>query len=217
MPPGTPFHLPKIYPILDSETLQARGCPPETAAKALLEAGAQILQFRHKPYWSRDTLVQAERIRDLCRDHHATFILNDRADYAKLLGAGLHLGQNDLPPRVARDLLGPDAVIGFSTHNAEQLEAAAAETVNYLAIGPIFSTASKRNPDPEVGLDNLTRWRALSPVPLVAIGGITRASARDVWTAGADSIAVIGDIYPTICDPVTINQRMVEWLQLQKK
>ena len=86
-----------------------------------------------------------------------------------------------------------------------------------LAIGPIFSTASKRNPDPEVGLDNLTRWRSLSPVPLVAIGGITRSSATAVWTAGADSVAVIGDIYPAICDPVTINQRIVEWLQLQKK
>lgn len=215
MPPGPPFSLPKVYPILDSETLQARGCPPETAAKALLEAGVQILQFRHKPYWSRDTIAEAERIRDLCHDHHATFILNDRADYAKLLGAGLHLGQDDLPPRAARDLLGADAIIGFSTHNAVQLAAAATEPVNYLAIGPILSTASKRNPDPEIGLDNLARWRALSPVPLVAIGGITRATAPTVWNAGADSVAVIGDIYPAICDPVTITQRMVEWLQLK--
>jgi len=214
MPSASAFSPPKVYPILDCETLRARGCPPADAAQALLEAGASILQYRHKPAWTRDTVAEAERIRDLCRDHHAHFILDDRADYARLLGAGLHLGQDDLPPRAARDLLAPDAILGFSTHNAAQLAAATVEPADYLALGPIFTTASKRNPDPPIGLRNLTEWRSLSRLPLVAIGGITRETAPAVWAAGADSVAVIGDLYPAICDPVSIKERMVEWLRL---
>ena len=205
-----------VYPILDSDTLHARGCPVPAAAKALLTAGAEILQYRHKEYWSRDIVAEAERVADLCRQHRALFIVNDRADYAKLLGAGLHLGQTDLPPSAARNLLGPEAVIGYSTHNANQLAAAASEPVDYIALGPIFGTLSKRNPDPVVGVGNLQVWRALVPQPLVAIGGITRVNAPSAWHAGADTVAVIGDLFPAMCDPDSIRERMGEWLRLKR-
>ena len=204
----------RIYPILDCETLRARGCPVIDAAKALLDNGAAILQYRHKDFWSREVVAEAERVAELCRAHGATFIVNDRADYAKMLGAGLHLGQEDLPPRAARELLGPNAMIGYSTHNAAQLAAAASEPVDYVALGPIFGTSSKRNPDPVVCVANLKAWRSLVSQPLVAIGGITRQNAVDVWDAGANMVAVIGDFYAGVCDAESIGKRMTEWLQL---
>jgi len=180
----------------------------------MLDGGAGILQYRHKGFWSRDVLMEAERVGELCRARGALFIVNDRVDYARMLGAGVHLGQDDLPPRAARTLLGEDAVIGYSTHNAEQLRAASSEPVDYVALGPIFSTASKRNPDPTVGAGNLKEWRSLIPQPLVAIGGITRANARELWNAGADMVAVIGDLCPAVCDAESIGERMGEWQRL---
>jgi thiamine-phosphate pyrophosphorylase len=210
------FSLPPVYPILDAGTLRTRGCPVLDAARAFLDAGSQILQYRYKDYWSRDIFAEAGQIAELCHSRNVRFILNDRADYAKLLGAGLHLGQTDIPPLAARDLLGPDAIIGFSTHNSAQLASAASEPVDYVALGPIFGTLSKRNPDPVVGIDNLREWRALAPLPLVAIGGINRTNARSVWHAGADSVAVIGDLYPVMCDPDSIRERMGEWRQLKQ-
>jgi len=210
------FETGGVYPILDCDTLARRGCAPSDAAKALLDAGAKILQYRHKEFWSRDVVTEAEGIAELCRARGVLFIVNDRADYAKLLGAGLHLGQDDLPPKAARELLGPDAVIGYSTHNAAQLQAAGSEPVDYLALGPIYGTASKRNPDPVVGAANLRAWRALVQQPLVAIGGITRANAQEVWDAGADMVAVIGDLYPDVCDAGSIGKRTGEWLRLKR-
>jgi thiamine-phosphate pyrophosphorylase len=206
----------KLYPILDVATLHARGCPILPAAQALLNTGAQILQYRHKDFWSRETVEEARQISDLCRTRNATFILNDRADYAKLLGAGLHLGQDDLSPQAARNILGDDALIGYSTHNPAQLAAAASEPVDYLALGPVFGTASKRNPDPTVGVRNLKDWRGMTRLPLVAIGGITRQNAREVWSAGADMVAIIGDLYPEMCDPQSIGERFKEWLLLTR-
>lgn len=134
--------------------------------------------------------------------------MNDRADVAKLLDAALHLGQDDLPPSAARRIVGERGAIGFSTHNEAQLRAGDREPVDYLAIGPIFGTSSKENPDPVVGLDELRRLRAFTEKPLVAIGGITRANALSVFEAGADSVAVIGDLYP---DPRT---QAEEWLAI---
>ncbi len=205
-----------VYPILDCDTLRARGCGVFAAAEALLDGGAKILQYRHKDFWSRAVVDEAGRVAELCRARGVAFILNDRADYAKMLGAGLHLGQEDLSPRSARELLGPDAMIGYSTHNAAQLSAAASEPVDYVALGPIFGTVSKRNPDPVVGVGNLREWRALAPQPLVAIGGISRGNAREVWDAGAEMLAVIGDLYPAVCDPDSIRERMGEWLRLTR-
>jgi thiamine-phosphate pyrophosphorylase len=207
---------PPIYPILDTQSLAARSCKPETAAGAWLDAGARILQFRHKGQWTRAVFAQAEGIARQCRERGATFVVNDRADMAMLLGAGLHVGQDDLPPAGARRLIGREAFLGYSTHNPSQLDAAAAEPVDYVAIGPVFTTASKQNPDPVVGLDELRKCRARYGRPLVAIGGITRETARAVFAAGADSIAVIGDLIPENCTGANLRRRMEEWQQLAR-
>lgn len=209
--------LPRVYPILDTETLAARGFSPTRAAEALLEGGAGILQLRHKQHWSRAALDAAREIARMCREAGALCIVDDRADIAMLLEAGLHLGQDDLAPRDARRLMGPDPVIGFSSHNVQQVCAAGGEPVDYLAFGPVFPTASKRNPDPATGIEGLKECRALADKPLVAIGGITRETARAVWAAGADSIAVIGDLLPAEISSLSLRQRMEEWQQLRTK
>jgi thiamine-phosphate pyrophosphorylase len=187
--------LPKFYPILDTEIAARHGVDPVTAAAQILEGGAMILQFRHKGFFSREVFAQLERVADLCRKAHAKFVVNDRADLAALTGAALHLGQDDLPPSAARKVVGAATLIGFSTHNERQLRAAAAKPADYLALGPIFGTASKHNPDPVVGIEELRRLRALTERPLIAIGGITRANARSVLAAGADAVAIIGDLF----------------------
>jgi len=208
------MRLPRVYPILDTNLLSSRGCEPGVAATAWLDAGARILQLRNKGPWTRDTFEVAHRIAALCRDQDAVFVINDRADVAKLLAAGLHVGQDDLPPAAARQLLGDAPILGYSTHNAHQFAAAAAEPADYLALGPIFPTASKLNPDPVTGLDALQRCRALTARPLVAIGGITRETAPGVFAAGADSVAVIGDLLPEPCTRASLRRRMEEWQQL---
>ena len=208
------FPLPAFYPILDTGLLAASGLAPIAAAEAILEAGARILQFRHKEFLSRAVFEEAERIANLCRDSEVLFILNDRADFAALLGAGLHLGQEDLAPADARKVVGPECMLGFSTHNREQLLAGDAEPVDYLAIGPIFATASKHNPDPVVGLEELRALRALTKKPLVAIGGITRETARSVLESGADSLAIIGDLYPRPLTQAALKKRAEEWMSI---
>ena len=209
--------LPRLYPILDTATLSVRGFPAETAAEALLDAGAAILQLRHKGHFSRALFAHAERIADRCRQAGALFIVDDRADIAALLDAGLHVGQEDLAPSDARKVLGPDRVLGFSTHNAAQLQAAASEPADYLAIGPIFGTSSKEKPDPTLGVEGLRHLRPLAAKPLVAIGGITRANAPAVLGAGADSVAVIADLLPGTCTFESLRNQVCEWLQLVKK
>jgi thiamine-phosphate pyrophosphorylase len=204
--------LPCLYPILDTAALARRDCAVETAAEAMLEGGAGILQFRHKGQYSRAVFEEAERVAALCRRAGALFVIDDRADIALLLDAGLHVGQDDLPPQDARRLLGAGRVLGFSTHNAAQFAAALAEPVDYLAFGPIFPTASKENPDPVVGLETLRELRG--DRPLVAIGGIRRANALEVLAAGADSLAVINDLLPETCSFETLRARMEEWQQL---
>ena len=201
-------YLARLYPILDTGLLLARGCGLETAAGAMLDSGVRVLQIRHKGAWTRDLFEQAGRVARLCEQGKALLIIDDRADIAMLLGAGLHVGQDDLPPADARRLIGPGAALGYSTHNAEQLTGAAAEPVDYVALGPMFATQSKANPDPVVGVERLSAWRRLTERPLVAIGGITRANAMEVFEAGADSVAVIGDVLPQDC---SIAKRMEEW------
>jgi thiamine-phosphate pyrophosphorylase len=200
-----------FYPILDTGTAARHGVDPVEAATSILEGGAGILQFRHKGFFSREIFHQARQIAALCRDANALFVIDDRADIARLLSAAVHLGQDDLSPADARIVLGDGATIGFSTHNEAQLRAAAGEPADYLAIGPIFGTATKMNPDPVVGLEELRRLRPLTARPLIAIGGITRANARSVIEAGADSVAVIGDLFAEDGD---IRSRVEEWLHL---
>ena len=201
--------LPRFYPILDTATAARCSTDPAAAAAQIHDAGVRILQFRHKGFFSRETVAAMERIAALCRDAGALFVVNDRADLARLMGAGLHLGQDDLLPSVVRPIVGVETLIGFSTHNEAQLRAAQAEPADYLALGPIFGTASKQNPDPLVGLEGLRALRPLTQRPLVAIGGITRANAASVLAAGADSVAVIADLFPP---DGNIRARAAEWL-----
>jgi thiamine-phosphate pyrophosphorylase len=210
------FSLPAFYPILDTSVAARRGIRLADAAQQMLEAGVRILQVRHKGFFSREVLETTEKIAQMCRERGAVFVVNDRADVARLIclatpGSALHLGQDDLPPSVARKVTGVGMVIGFSTHNETQLRAAAEEPVDYVALGPIFGTTTKENPDPMVGLDELRRLRPLSRRPLVAIGGITRENAKAVLAAGADSVAVIGDLFP---ESGRLRDRVAEWLQL---
>ena len=147
--------MPKLYPILDTGILEARCLPVTRAAAAFLEGGAAILQLRHKQPWTRAAFEAAREVARLCREAGALFIIDDRADIAMLLDAGLHVGQDDLPPRDVRRLMGADAIIGYSSHNARQVCAAGGEPVDYVAFGPVFATASKRNPDPVTGIEGL--------------------------------------------------------------
>jgi thiamine-phosphate pyrophosphorylase len=184
------------------------------AAAAFLEGGAGILQIRHKGHWGREIFEAARETARLCRETGTLLIIDDRADFAMLLEAGLHVGQDDLSPRDARRLMRPSAIIGFSSHNVDQLCAAQAEPVDYVALGPIFATSSKRNPDPVVGIREVRRCRGLIEKPLVAIGGITTANAREVLRAGADSLAVIAGLLPEVATAQSLRQRMEEWQQL---
>jgi thiamine-phosphate pyrophosphorylase len=201
--------IPAFYPILDTEVAARHDVDILDAALQIIEGGARILQFRHKGFFSGEVFTTAQRLADICRAAGALFVINDRADLAALLGAALHLGQDDLLPSDARKVTGAATIIGFSTHNERQLRAAAQEPADYLALGPIFGTASKLNPDPVVGLDELRRLRPLTDRPLVAIGGITRANAHAVLEAGADSVAVIGDLFPA---DGNLRARTQEWL-----
>jgi thiamine-phosphate pyrophosphorylase len=211
------LQIPGFYPILDSELIERRGLGLVPAADALLEAGVRIIQLRHKTHFSRDVFGQAEQIARMCASAGALFVVNDRADMAMLLDSALHVGQEDIPPAVARRLIGDARILGFSTHNQAQISAAAAEPVDYVALGPIFGTASKLNPDPAVGIEEFSRLRALTPGSVVAIGGITRATALDVMDAGADSVAVIGDLLPEPCTAQNLKSRAEQWLQITSR
>jgi thiamine-phosphate pyrophosphorylase len=206
--------VPKVYPIVDTTLLQALGLDPVAVAAAMLEGGATILQFRHKGAYSRDVFAQAEAIDALCREANATFVVNDRADIAVLLGAGLHLGQDDLPPSMARRVH-PYGKIGFSTHNEAQFLAASQDpAVDYLALGPVFATGSKENPDPVIGVAEWKRIAAHKRHPLIAIGGITFETAPEVYAAGADSIALIRALIPDSATTAGIRTRTAEWVAM---
>ena len=209
--------LPRLYPILDTASLEKRAFPMVEAAEAMIEGGAGILQFRHKGFYSRRVFDEARQVGELCRQFGALWVVNDRADIAKMIEAGLHLGQEDLPPEAARRIMGAGAIIGLSTHNTEQIRVARVEPVDYLALGPVFATGSKERPDPLVGVEGVRKWRKLTDRPLVAIGGITRENAADVLAAGADSVAVIGDLLPEFCTRESLRRRMKEWQQLTGK
>lgn len=203
--------LPAFYPILDTGVVLARGLDPVQVAREILDGGARILQFRHKGFLSREAFGWLAQIAQLTQRASATFVVNDRADLAKLFDAVLHVGQDDLPPSAARTIVGPDAIIGFSTHNEAQLRAAAHEPVNYLALGPLYGTSTKMNPDATVGLDQLRLLRPLADLPLVAIGGITRSTAMAAREAGADSLAIVADLFP---EDGNIRRRTEEWVKL---
>jgi len=187
------IELPRLYAILDVSRFPSPGAML-AAAEQLQAAGVTLLQYRNKSGHTRQILEQARALKRRV-GHSMRLIMNDRADLCLAAAFdGLHVGQQDLSPEGARRVIGPKLWLGVSTHSPEQLREAAATSADYLAIGPVFPTESKQNPDPPVGLDGARRARELTEKPLVAIGGITRDNARSVMEAGADSVAVISDL-----------------------
>jgi thiamine-phosphate pyrophosphorylase len=187
--------LPRLYPIVDAACLSAAGGLVEFAGE-LVSGGCSVLQYRNKLGNSRQLLDQARELKARLGSL-VKLIMNDRADLC--LAAefdGVHVGQDDLSPESVRKIIGPKLWLGISTHNPEQFREADQTSADYVAVGPVFATASKQNPDPVMGLEGVRRARALTRKPLVAIGGITRANCRSVIEAGADSVAVISDLLP---------------------
>ena len=197
------MNLPRVYPIVDLAAFAGLADPIQAVcrfAEDLIAGGATILQLRDKHGDARRTLSCA---RELCRivRGRARLIVNDRSDVALAAGAdGVHLGQDDLPPSLIRPIFTAAAGdkrqlwIGYSTHNLDQVRLADAMPVDYIAVGPIFATSSKANPDPVIGLEGVRQARQATTKPLVAIGGINRANCLQVREAGADSVAVISDL-----------------------
>jgi thiamine-phosphate pyrophosphorylase len=198
-----PLRLPGLYAIVDAGLLASR-VPSEKLTSAvcdfaaeLASGGVTLFQYRAKKMSSREMLSHARELRRVLGTE-VTLFMNDRADLCLAAGFdGVHLGQDDLSPEGARVVLGNQRWVGVSTHNAEQARLATATPVDYIAIGPTYITSTKENPDPVVGLEGIRAVRQLTSKPLVAIGGITRANARAVIEAGADSVAVIGDLLQT--------------------
>jgi thiamine-phosphate pyrophosphorylase len=184
--------LPPLYVILDAAVLNASEVG---VAKKLSDAGVRLFQYRNKRGSSRELLQASTALAADLVPAGSTFFVNDRPDVAYLSGAsGVHVGKHDLPVAEARAVLGQGKLIGVSTHNLEEFRAAAATDADYIALGPIFATDSKANPDPEVGTDMIRAARKLTQKPIVAIGGISLERAREVIEAGANSVAVISDI-----------------------
>jgi thiamine-phosphate pyrophosphorylase len=183
----------RLYAILDTSVFSV----PQLffqAADELITAGVSLIQYRNKSGDSRTMLTQALELRRRIGPR-AKLIMNDRADLCIAAEFdGLHLGQDDLSPESARKIVGSQRWLGVSTHNPEQVAEADRLSADYVAIGPVFATASKVNPDPVIGLAGVRRARELTHKPLVAIGGITRQNCISVIEAGADSIAVISDL-----------------------
>jgi thiamine-phosphate pyrophosphorylase len=184
--------LPRLYVILDAALLTV----PETeCAQRLVDAGVRLLQYRNKAASSRQLFEAACCLSSQLLPQVVSFVVNDRPDVASLSGAsGVHVGQEDLDVEAARRVIGPDKWVGVSTHNLEQFERAAATSADYIAVGPVFSTSTKTNPDPVIGTEFIRKARSLTAKPIVAIGGITLNRAAEVIRAGADTVAVISDI-----------------------
>jgi thiamine-phosphate pyrophosphorylase len=190
------MNLSQLYAIIDADVLQQRGVRLRKFAVGLRAAGVSLIQYRNKTGAPQDILAAAATLREVFAGLDCQLILNDRPDLAVLANFhGVHVGQTDLSPEDAKRVVGPERIVGISTHNDEQVRAADLASADYVAIGPIFATTSKQNPDPVVGLEGVRRARALTQKPLVAIGGITRDNARSVIDAGADSVAVISALF----------------------
>jgi thiamine-phosphate diphosphorylase len=188
------LQLDRLYTITDRR-LACR--PHDRIVAELLAGGARLIQIRDKEASARDFLDAARACVKLTRAAGARLIVNDRVDLALAADAdGVHLGQDDLAVVAARAILGPTKIIGLSTHSLDLYRAALATSADYLAVGPIYPTTTKGDPDPVVGLDLIRGAREIADRPLVAIGGITLERAPEVLAAGADSIAVISALYP---------------------
>ena len=188
--------LPFLHAILDVDAAAAAGWPPLDLARAFFDGGATFIQVRAKRLASGPLLDLCDAVVHLAQPHGATVIVNDRVDLAKMSGAaGVHVGQEDLPPAAARALLGGEAIVGFSTHTVAQVEAALTEPISYVAVGPVFGTRTKDTGYDAVGLDLVAHAVSLAAGrPVVAIGGITVDNAASVLAVGATQVAVITDL-----------------------
>jgi thiamine-phosphate pyrophosphorylase len=194
------MHVPPLYCIVDVDLCRARGLDADAVAEAMLRGGARLIQVRDKGSGAGDMLARVDRLVALARPRDALVIVNDRADVAWLAGAaGVHVGQDDLQPSHVRRIAGDRLAIGLSTHTPAQIDAAAGEPVDYIAVGPVFGTATKHTGYDPVGLDSIRNARAHTTLPIVAIGGITIHTAAEVLAAGASAVAVISDLL--VSDP----------------
>lgn len=188
--------VPKLYAIVDAACFSGKDLTADLVEFAceLLAGGVTLIQYRNKKGSAREMLAQARELRRATAGR-AMLIMNDRADLCLVAGCdGVHVGQDDLSPAGARAVVGDPRWVGVSTHSLEQVRAADHRASDYVAIGPVFTTSKKDNPDPVVGLEGVRAARAATRKPLVAIGGITRQNCRAVIEAGADSVAVISDL-----------------------
>jgi len=202
--------LPKIYPITDTRIANLSNA---VQVKRLIDGGAMFIQLREKHASPKGFYEQANEALEIARENNVKIIINDRVDIALALKAdGVHLGQDDLPPQQARKILGEKAIIGFSTHNLKQAVEATKLPIDYLAIGPVFSTKTKENSDKIVGIKGVKKVReAVGDFPFVAIGGITLENFVEVLNAGANSVAIIGDLLST---PDKIAGKMKEFFRI---
>lgn len=206
--------LPRLYVILDAALITS---PERDCALSLAEAGVRLLQYRNKSAPARQYLDSSRRLAEVLCPRGVSFFVNDRPDVAFLAGAnGVHVGQDDLDVEQARLVIGGDKLVGVSTHNLEQFERAAESSADYIAVGPVFSTSSKANPDPVIGVEFIRDVRRLTDKPIVAIGGITLERAASVIEAGADSVAVISGIL-SAPDPAQRARQYIETLETAKQ
>jgi thiamine-phosphate diphosphorylase len=202
------FSLPKLYPITDTRISKLSHAEQ---VEQLAAGGATLIQLREKLASPREFYEAAREAMRVARALKVKIIVNDRVDVALAVGAdGVHVGQEDLPPEYVRALLGEGKILGYSTHDLKQALAADSMPIDYVAIGPIYHTSTKENPDPVVGLSELAQVKSQLSKPLVAIGGITLQTAASVFQAGADSLAVISDLFST----GDISARVLEYLQV---
>ena len=205
------FQLPRVYPLTDT---QLSGLSHAEQVRLLNRGGATLVQLREKQMSPKEFYEQAKTAVTVAEQCGVRLIINDRVDIALAVGAhGIHLGQDDMPPEAARKLMGEQAVVGYSTHDVKQAIEASKLPIDYLAIGPIFTTSTKSNTAPVLGLEGLQAVRqAIGDFPLVAIGGISQSNAPDVIDAGADSVAVISALLSTT-NITTATQTLLEHLQ----
>jgi len=197
-----PLRLPRLYPIVDVDLCRGRALDPLAVLDAFLAGGARFLQLRDKSPSTRDRIAFADAAMLRVRAAGARLVINDRPDVARLSGAdGVHVGQDDLSVEDVRRVLGPDAIVGLSTHDAKQIEEASRTDASYIAVGPIYGTDTKQTGYSARGLElvrvaslRLRSGQAGVGTPIVAIGGITLARMPEVLAAGAASVAVISDL-----------------------
>jgi thiamine-phosphate pyrophosphorylase len=203
--------FPALYAILDPDF---SSLPLPDLAETLADAGVKLVQLRDKHATARKVCADSRLLIDRVAGRGVRVVVNDRADIAAMVGAsGVHVGQDDLPVEEARKICGNSCWVGVSTHNLEQLRAADLTSADYIAVGPVFQTSTKENPDPVIGLEFLRSARRATRKTLVAIGGITVESAGEVFRAGADSVAVIRDLV-TAPDPAA---RAAEYLAIAER